>query len=616
MDEDFRAALFRYTDSHPLYTSEILDALKAQGNLSKNQAGEWVVVKSLNWEYLPPRIEAAIEERLRRLPQNLLDQLKIASVEGERFTAEVVAGVRNTDQAHIIGQLRKELEHHYQLVQADSSRRFGEKRLTRYRFRHILYQRYLYSQIDVVERTALHEKVAKTIEDHYSGILDEMFVPLAIHYALAGRPQNAIHYYDLAGKRAIRLSSYEAAIVHFKKALSLLDSQPESEKRNQQELGLLMNISVPLMFIKGFASPNLKIVCGRIMELVNVIPLKIEMFPIMHTLTQYYGLRAEYQKTLDVLKQAAELARMSEDELFLCLSNWGYGFLFLWLGELEDSLLRLETMVNFYNPTEHSELRLKYGNDAGIASRIWSSWTIWLLGYPEKALARGQEAIDLANALDDPANQLLAQIMTAYLNLLMRNILGIDKLLQSCGALLAQHPGPIYEANLEFLMGFHLYQMGEKEVGLIRMSQGVDMYQAIGNRSMLSLYFALLAEAYIENGQLDQATGMVKQAEDFIENTSERFYQAEVLRLKGKLFEIAKNTREAQVCLLHALQLARKQKAKTLELRAATSLARLWQGQARTPEAYQLLDKVYSWFTEGFQTADLQKAHRLIESLK
>jgi predicted ATPase len=138
LDEGFRAALFRYTNSHPLYTIEMLYDMKAQGNLIKNQAGEWIAAESLDWEHLPPRIEAAIEERLRRLPQHLVNLLKIASVEGERFTTEVIAQVQKMDGEQVLEQLREDLDRQYKLVQAESSRRFDEKRLTRYRFRHIL----------------------------------------------------------------------------------------------------------------------------------------------------------------------------------------------------------------------------------------------------------------------------------------------------------------------------------------------------------------------------------------------------------------------------------------------------------------------------------------------
>ena len=169
--------------------------------------------------------------------------------------------------------------------------------------------------------------------------------------------------------------------------------------------------------------------------------------------------------------------------------------------------------------------------------------------------------------------------------------------------------------DLEFVQGLFQFLTREEESCLIEISDSIDTYQAIGNQSMLSLYLTLLAEGYCRLGKIDQTAQLLQQAEDFIEETGERFYQAEVLRVKGMLMEATSTSEEAEACYMDALQLARKQKAKTLELRAATSLARLWKGQQRSDEAYQVLAKVYNWFTEGFDTADLKEALTLLERL-
>jgi DNA-binding SARP family transcriptional activator len=616
LDEGFRAALFRYTNSHPLYTIEMLYDMKSQGNLIKNQAGEWVAAESLDWENLPPRIEAAIEERLRRMPQSLLDLIKIASVEGERFTAEVIAQVQKMDREQVVEKLRDNFDRQYKLVQADSSRNFNEKRLTRYRFQHILFQRYLYSQIDVVERAELHEKVARSIEDHYSGILDEMFVPLAIHFELAELPEKAIYYYQLAAARANRFSSYEDAILHYKKALSVLVSQPESVERNHREFDLLLKMSAPLMLARGFASEDMGINNDRMVALLKHIPLSAEMFPIFHAISAYYSMRGQHDKSLDVLREAESLAKRSEDELLIRIVNWGYGFTLLWLGKLEEALFHLEKMVEFYDPKLHHQFHRSYGMDAGVGSHLWSSWALWLLGFPERALMRGQKAIDLSHLLDDSGNQMFAINITGFLRLLIGEPQGFNELLQSFEVLLEKSPSPLHAADLKFLRGLYHIQNGQLEQGIKLMSQGIDAFQACGTRSQLNLRKTILAGALIDNNQLDLASQNIEQAQALIEETNELFYQAEVLRVKGKLLEKAGDIKEAEVCYLNALKIAGRQKAKTLELRAAISQARLWQAQERTAEAYQLLAEVYSWFTEGFQTADLLQAQRLLGSLQ
>ncbi len=338
-DETFRNDLFRYTRSHPLFTVEMLHGMRERGDVTKNQQGEWIVSSSLNWDHLPPKVEAAIAERLRQLTHPLLDLLQIASIEGERFTAEVTANVQGVDEQQVLMQLSADLDRHYKLIQADSSRSVNGCRFSRYRFRHILFQKYLYSQLDVVERARLHEKVGRTLEERYSSILDENAVQLAYHFELAGLALKAIHYLHLAGRQATRLSSFEDSIVHLKKALSMLQSQPETVDRNLLELELLMNLCVPFELARGYASPELGPVCNRATQLLNSIPLKPDLFPIIFTFAVYYALRAEYQKSLAFLSQGVRVAESSADNLLINIMNWAYGFNFLWLGKLSEGIV-------------------------------------------------------------------------------------------------------------------------------------------------------------------------------------------------------------------------------------------------------------------------------------
>ncbi|RJP49788.1 MAG: hypothetical protein C4583_11800 [Anaerolineaceae bacterium] len=617
LDEAFRDELFKYTNSHPLFTIEMLFGMQERGDLIQNREGKWVASQSLNWDYLPPRVEAAVAERLRNLPQSFLELLKIASIEGERFTAEVAAQVEGGDEQKTLKLLRGDLEHKYRLIQADSSRIVNGKRLSRFRFSHILFQRYLYNQLDVVERAQLHQQVGAVLEEYFSGMLEEIAVQLAYHFRLAGFLQKAIHYFQFAGQHAIRLSSFKDAISHFNTALSLLKSEPETVDRNLQELNLLMSLSAPLMLEGGYASPELGNVGNRMRQLLNDIPLKPELFPTIVALSSYYSMRADYQKALAVILQGVRLAESSGNDLLSHIIGWGHGFVLLGLGELSEASSQLEKMVSFYDPHEHQELRNAYGADPGIASLTWSSWTLWLLGYTERALSHSRRVVDLGLLLGDPDTQLFAQTLAAFLHLLMRETKGAIDLLQSCSSLMKQYPMPLYSADLEFLQGLYLIHNEEPEVGLAKMSRGIDAYQAIGTRFMLSMRFALQAEAFLRTGQEEKASQLLEQAEDFIEETGELFYKAEVLRLKGEvlLLQFPNSSEDAKACFSRALQVAGQQKAKTLELRAAMSLARLWQNQGRLKEAQKLLTPIYRRFTEGFDTPDLKEARALLETL-
>lgn len=616
LGEDFRDTLFKYTQAHPLYTAEMLFDMKEKGSLVKDEEGAWVTSDNLNWDHLPSRVEAAIEERLSHLPDDLFEMLKTASVEGERFTAEVLSDVEAIDGEFVLTRIRDELDRYFNLVKADSSRKIDGKRLTRYRFRHILFQKYLYKQLDAIERAELHERVGKAVEDCYSGNLEEMYVPLAVHFELAGLIDKAIRYYDLAGTRANQFSAYEEAIHHFKKALCLLEEEPETMDRIKQEFDLLLRMSAPLMLARGFASEDMGNISDRMAALLKCIPLKVEMFPLFHAISAYYEMRAQHNKALDLLQQAEGFANRSENELLIHIVDWGHGFTFLWLGKFEEALVNLEKMVNFYDPQKHRELRQSYGMDPGVGSNLWSSWALWLLGFPEGALKRGQQAIDLSIFLNDPGNQMFALDITGYLQLFIGEMKTISDLLHSFEVLLRKCPSPIHSADLEFLKGFYNFKNGGLEMGIAQMERGADAFQACGTRSQLSLRKTILAEALIQNNQWDIAEKTIQEIEDLVEETGEVFYQAETLRVKGLLMEKTGRLKEAEHCFFESLKLARVQKAKTFELRAATSLGRLWKGQGRKKEAHQFLAEVYNWFTEGLDSADLIAAQALLDELE
>jgi len=615
LGEDFRDQLYSYTHSHPLYTVEMLFEMKQFGDLVMNQSGEWITSPALNWNHLPPRIEAAIDERLAHLPGKLLDMLKIASVEGERFTVEVLADVQRIGEEETLIKIREELDHQFRLVQADSSRRIDGERLTKYRFRHILFQKYLYDHLDTIERVELHEAVGTAMEERYVGVLEEVSVPLAIHFELAGLVDKAITYYDLAGRRAIEFSSYEDAISHFKKALSLLEEKPRSMDRDKREFDLLLVMSAPLMFAHGFASEDMRLINDRMAALLKRIPLNVEKFPVFHAIGAYYQMRGQYKQAHTLMQGAELLARKSENELFIRLVNWAYGFNFLWMGKLEEALFNLEKMVNFYDPHVHGEFHKSFGMDAGVASCLWSSWTLWMLGFPEKALNRGQQAVDLGFFLNDPGNLSFAQDLTAFLRLLISETDEVDELLESLGKLLEKNPMQLHYADFEFLSGFYEVQKGALKTGISQMCKGIEAFQACGTISQLSMRLTILAEAYVEDGQWDQAAQAIQDAESLIESLEECFYQAEALRIKGKLMQKTSALEKAEKYFLEAMRIAGEQKAKTFELRAATELARLWEKQGRFEEAHQTLGEVYDWFTEGFETVDLKESQTLLKEL-
>ena len=224
LGERFRAALFERTGGHPLFTIELLRAMQERGDLIRDTDGAWTAGPSLNWDLLPARVEAVIEERIDRLDSELRDILTIASVEGELFTAQVVAEIRNMPERSILNQLSQDLERRHRLVSEIEEVETSRKRLSRYRFGHILFQEYLYKRLSQGERRLLHGDIAVALEKSYEGQLDEIAVQLAHHYHQAGDNENAFKYFSLAASRATRFYESKEAIKHYTRAIQLAET--------------------------------------------------------------------------------------------------------------------------------------------------------------------------------------------------------------------------------------------------------------------------------------------------------------------------------------------------------------------------------------------------------
>jgi adenylate cyclase len=274
----FRETLFRHTKGHPLFTIELLRGMQEQAMLVSDHQGCWVEGPQLNWESLPARVDAVIEERMGRLSEKLRDILTLASVEGEEFAAEAVAAVQKSDTEELVHLLSSELDRHHHLVSARGIKRVGQQRLSLYQFQHILFQRYLYNSLDEVERSHLHERVGTTLESLYGEQTEEIAIRLARHFQEAGIATKAIDYLFLAGKRATRVSANHEAIAHFRKALELLPTTPETPERAQQELTLQLALVPPLQATKGFAAPELERAAVRARELCQLLGGTLQSF--------------------------------------------------------------------------------------------------------------------------------------------------------------------------------------------------------------------------------------------------------------------------------------------------------------------------------------------------
>jgi len=287
-----------------------------------------------------------------------------------------------------------------------------------------------------------------------------------------------------------------------------------------------------------------------------------------------------------------------------------------YVGELAAAHEHLERGIDLYNPQEHHSLTFVYGQDPGVACLNHSAWALWFRGYPDQALQRSQDAVTLAQELSHPFSLAFALAFSARVHIYRREVQAAQEVSEATIALCTEQGFPFWLAMASILQGWALAEQGQEQAGITQMRHGLRVWRATGAALAETSYLALLAEACGEAGQAEEGLRLLAEAFAAVEQRDERYFEAELHRLQGELLlaQPAAET-EAEACFLRATQIARQQHAKSWELRAAMSLARLWQKQGRPEEARQVLDPVYDWFTEGFDTPDLIGARSLLESL-
>jgi DNA-binding SARP family transcriptional activator/predicted ATPase len=622
----FREALHQQTRGHPLFTVELLRGMQQRGDLIQDQGGQWVEGPALDWETLPPRVEAVIAERIGRLAEPLQAALRTASVEGEVFTAEVVARVRVVDDREMVACLSGELDRRHRLLRAQGIRRIDDQCLSYYRFRHILFQKYLYNSLDPVERAHLHEAVGRTLEalhEQQTEAIAAIAGQLAWHFQEAGLVAKAIGYLRQAGDRAVRLSANEEAITLFNRAVALLETLPETPERLEQELSLQLNLTAPLEATRGYTAPETGRAYTRAYEICQQIGETPQLHPALVSLGVYYYAQGEVQKSLKLTERSLRLAQRMEDPLMVATSRWLLGVYLLNMGELRAALEHLEYVIAFYDPEEHAGLAFTMAQDPGVSALAWASQTLWLLGYPDQALERSREALALAHELDHPYTLGFALCMAgAFFHQMRREDQLARERNEAMLQLSTEEGFPLFLAGGTVLQGWTLARAGQPEAGIRDIHQGLTTAQAMGTELQRSHVLALLAEAQASAGQTEEGLGALAEALALAEKTGERYYEAEIHRLVGELLlmqgseaEAETSFQEAESCFQHAIEVARRQQARSWELRATTSLARLWQKQGRQEEARKVLAEIYEWFTEGFDTPDLIDAGALLDEL-
>ena len=623
LGDKFRKTFFLQTKGHPLFTVELFREMKEHGMIVRDEAGRWIEGKTFDWNRLPTRVDAVINERINRLTENMRNILLIASIEGEEFTAEVVIRQLNIDERELIRILSSELEKRHQLVSAKGIKTLINQRISLYTFRHIMFQKYLYNTLDEVERVHLHEQVGKIIEELYGEKTDEVSVQLAWHFQEAGIPAKAFEYLVKAGTRAVHFSAYEETIVLFKKALDILKTFPESTERDQQELNLQMAITAASQSLKGFGAPEIITYCNRIEELCKKIGDAPQIFNAHYFLAQFHWLRADHKIAYNFTEKMMQHAQKVKDAEKVALSCFMQGMLYFYLGNLTQAIENLKKMNSYYVPEKCSHLKYIYGMDPGLISGMNTACVLWALGYPDQALLQSQKMLPQVRLINHSFSSIASLAFNSLLHIFRKDSIALEPLGKEIYSVSEKKGFALFIGVGLFKTGFTLVHQGQVKEGINKLLQALEIYKVTGIRFTLSDLLGSISEAYGMYGDIEKAMDFMEQALTEVQRGNEHYYEAELYRIKGELIlkkaddknrkEVEK---EAEECFKQSLKVAQEQMAKSFELRTSLSLCRLLKKQDKKEEAIQLLTKIYNWFTEGFEESDLKEAKAMLEDLK
>lgn len=591
--------LYRETEGNPLFIIETLRTAWTGSDTTDRPTPDEA--------RFSPKLQAVIESRLRLLSLGAREIAELAATIGREFTVEVLARASERDE----GALLRALDELWR------RRIVREQGTTAYDFSHDKIREVTYHHVTPPRRREYHLRVARALEDLHGDDAAAVSGRLGFHFDRAGLPARAIEWYGRAAGVAQQVGAHEKAIGALSKALALLEDLPDSAERNERELALQLSLGSCLGTARGWAAPEV----GRIYARARVLCERAgDTEKLIRALWGLYSVHIVRGTALRTARELGEelvrLALEQEDASLSVAAHFALGCTLCQLGEFSAAREHLEQATSLYDRQGQRSRVPVFGSDLGVFSLSLASHALWHLGYPDQALERSQRAIALAEELSHRFTQAIALAYAAMLHQFRRDRESADERAQEAVAVSAEHGFPYYRAWGTIIRGWALAERGEVEEGIARMRQGMAGMRATGAELRRSYYLALLAEARGRAGHTDEGLALLEEALTVSEGSGERWKDAELYRLKGELLMAQGGSeREAEAAFRQALDVARLQAARALELRAAVGLSRLLGRQGAKEEARRTLAEAHGWFTEGDQLPDHREAAQLLNEL-
>ena len=599
--EELRNQIADQTDGVPLFVEELTRSVleTASGSMETSFAIE-----------IPATLQDSLEARLDRLG-GAKEIAQIGAVIGRTFDHGLLSHVVALEE-HL---LRANLE---QLVDSGLVTTRGVPPEASYTFKHALVQDTAYNSLLRTRRAELHGRVGRAVAAEFPAIASTEPELLAHHFSEAGFIEPAIQHLLAAARLSMQRSACKEAIEHLKRGLELLPGLPETSDRDRQELSLQITLGPAFLADQGWGSSQAEACYARARDLCRGAGDDRELFPILWGYWMIYGHRRDVGPRRALEKELLEIARTQNDERLLLQAHhagWGSPYQGAFLSQLE----HVEQGLALYDKEKDVPLAAQYGgHDAGVCGLVHKGVILFALGYPDQALDAHQGALSLANQISHAPSTGLALSNFAWFHAFRSEWMEVLRYSNEAIALSETIGAPVWGPTSIVVQGWARVALGHLEEGLAQIREARETLDAgVGSTSKGSL-MALNAEALYMAGSINEALAIVEEAFPVMVEGGERLWEANAYTLKGDLLLAHSPPRpfDAEACYQQGLEVARAQSAKSWELRAASRLARLWHSQDNTTEARELLDPIYGWFTEGFDTADLIEARALLEQIR
>ena len=590
------------TEGNPFFTEEIVRELFERGVLARN--GGIRLTRAVTAVDIPTTVDGVLTSRIDRLSDEEKTLLQSAAVIGREFPWSLircVADLSDDDLHRLLSRLQRA-----ELVFERPA--FPEPE---YVFKHALTREASYGSVLAERRRELHERTARAIETLFADRLEDHYGELAEHYTRSGNVEKAIDYLTLAGRYAIQRSRYSEGAARLREALAilpLLDSPAEAIRR---ELGVQTALGPALIAMHGYGAPEVAHTYSRADELSQGGGDPRRRFSVLRGLWVSRFVHSKYREALAMGRELLTIAESLDDANLRLDAHRAIGEPLLHLGELAEARSHLEQAAALLGPMRRGSIA-EIRDLSAPACLSYLSWTLWMLGHADQALRESEHAIALARDVEDPHNLALALAFSAQTRVFRRDTARGREEARAAIALATEHGFPQWKAIGEVLEGWAIASDGASELGILQMRHGLASHLEIVGSVMRPVWLGLLADALIAAGKNDEAAAVLDEATTAA--NEETWWNAELLRLKGEL--ATANAGDAEHSFREAIEVARAQGARSLELRATASLATLLGECGKRTEARASLAEIQSWFTEGRETEDQRQARALLDELR